>query len=177
MADLLAFFVYGCFLSLELLDFALIFNLEILAYDHKVESDFFLTVFLNPLLDFLLGQGKPVLFFFEFANQDRSWLQAIKFVEMALMRDVAYEVIDVGLLPLLFLIFFEDEGLGTTETIMKASNGFRVAQRQATILGVQKLGELMEFFDVSLNLDGGIEQNRQYGLCGAGVVHNLSGKE
>lgn len=125
----MTFFVDGGLLSLKLLDLTFIFDLEILTNDHKVESDLFLAIFLNSLLDFLLGQGKPILLFFELANQDRSRLQAIKFIEVALVRDVAYEVIDIGFLSLLFLIFFEDERLGTTETIMKASNGFRVAQR------------------------------------------------
>lgn len=35
----------------------------------------------------------------------------------------------------------------------------------------------MEFFDVSLDLDGGIEQDWKYGLCGAGIVHDLPREE
>jgi hypothetical protein len=75
------------------------------------------------------------------------------------VRDVADEVIDIRLFLFLLLVLLEDEGLGTTETVMQNSDCLGIAEGQTSVLAGQIPGKFVEVPQIALNVNGSVEQN------------------
>lgn len=132
---------------------------------------------LEAILYLLSGEFNPFMWILVFSDKNGPWLEAIQFIQVPLVRDIAHEVVDIRLFLLLTLIFLEDERLGPTETIVQLSDLLGVAQRQSALLRGEFPRELVELLKTALNRDGSVEEDRENGLGGACVVDDLACKE
>ena len=110
-------------LELVLGDFPLRLQLEILTNNHQIESDLH-SERLQSLLDVLPGKCNPISGVVVLSNENWSWLQPVQLIEMAFVRHIADKMIDILLFFLLLFIFFEDEWLRSTETVVQFPDWF-----------------------------------------------------
>lgn len=150
--------------------------LEVFADDQEVEPDLFLAILQNPVLNLGFGQFDPIFLVFVLPDHYRTCLQTIQLIQMVFKRHVTHKVVNITLLFRL-LILFENERFWPAETIVDLSYRLRIAQGQSFVFARQKTRELVELFENSFNLDGGIEEYGQDSLSCTSVVNDLSGEE
>ena len=75
------------------------------------------------------------------------------------MRNIAHKVVNILLLFLLSLVFFEDERFWSAETIMKFAYGFGVTENKSSIFRRKFFCELVELFQGAFDVDRCIKKN------------------
>lgn len=85
--------------NFKLLDLLLSLLLLVFADSQKIKSNLRLSVFLDPSLNLVSSLLQPV-FLSALAKGNRSGLEAIKFIKLALIRDIPDEVENIIVFPL-----------------------------------------------------------------------------